>query len=103
MSLLRLQNGFYPIVLWYLRRAYPAVYPDTNLGTAQAKLTAGVSYIVRSTSKQINVEGAMPPLPHTVIRPPIEPSDPDLEAVQKLINTVTQEVRKSPFNSLISL
>lgn len=58
----------------------------------QAKSTAGVSYVLRSNSKQVGSEGKMQPLPHTVIRPPIDPSKADKEAVQHLILALESQV-----------
>lgn len=56
----------------------------------QEKLTAGVSYVIPSESRQKGVE-CLAPLPHLTIRPP-GLKEVDSPAVQEMLGTVQQQV-----------
>lgn len=51
--------------------------------------------MLRSSSKQKGVGKGVPPLPHTVIRPPIDPAKADNATVQELLDIIKIQVTHS--------
>ena len=58
----------------------------------QGKVTAGVSYVLQSSSRQEGAAPGIQPLPHTVIRPPVQLEEADDQAVQRLMQTFEAQV-----------